>query len=211
MLDNFTSFDPATLATPEVKPAADAVEALEGLANGYLATFKKTIDNPDLTETGKSKLVAQAEAEFNEKAEGLRGDLAARMESQQARVDKLMADARNADKPADLGPEATLEVTLAMEGFKHMKPVEFVDAYERALSDGDYIKRRAAEAVADVVLKPGTATLGRFQGLRRMRENPETPEIKAVQAALTTLGKLKALFDYVKVKTVRTQMVPFSG
>lgn len=211
MLDKFPSFDPNTLAAPEVKPAADAVEALEGLASNYVGLVSKINGDADLSDNGKVKLTAKARADFEAQAEELRTQVAQSHDAQAVRVDKLVLAARDTDKPAELGPDAALEATLAMEGMKNLKPAQLVEAYAEAIAKGDYINRRAAEAVAAAVLKPGTAALGRFQALQRKRENPETPAIVAANEQLTLLSKLRTVYDYVTTETVKKGKVPFTG
>ncbi|MCF8032865.1 MAG: hypothetical protein K9K66_07625 [Desulfarculaceae bacterium] len=211
MLDKITSFNPDTLTTPEVKPAADAVESLEGLATNFVSKVSKINRDPDLSDNGKAKLAAKARADFEAQAEELRAELTQSHVAQAAKVEKLVVAAREADKPAELGPDAVLEATLAMEGMKNLTPAQLVEAYSEAITSGDYIKRRAAEAVAAAVLKTGTAALGRFQALQRKRENPETPAIKAANEQLTLLSKLRTVYDYVTTETMKKGKMPFTG
>lgn len=210
MLDKLTSLTPESLAAPEVKPAADAIEALAGLANKYVTSVNEITNNPDLSDQGKVKLTDAAKAEFEDKAQELRSQIVALGGGQAAKVDKLVAAARVADKPANLGPDASFEATLAMERFKHMGPHELVSAYESAIEGKDYINRRAIEAVAGSVLEKGTGEHLRFEALHRDVHDPQTPEIIAARAGLVTLDKLWALCEYVTANTLRTGVVPFS-
>ncbi|MCF8042056.1 MAG: hypothetical protein K9K65_08875 [Desulfarculaceae bacterium] len=211
MLEKFNSFDHETLATPEVKPAADAIEALGSLAGTYVATTKQAMDNPDLSDRGKEKFATQAHADFMAQCAHLEEQITAAVETQGRQVASLIQAAREADKPSELPADASFEATLAMERLKSLSPADFVAAYQAAVDGKDYITRRTAEAVSGAVLEPGTFERAQFNAIKAQVDNPSTPVIEAARRRLGALKKLQHLFGYVAEQTVRKGEVPFAG
>jgi hypothetical protein len=100
-------------------------------------------------------------------------------------------------KPKEPGPADQLEASFEMERLKGLSGPDFVDEYQKAIASGNYLTRKACEAVAGHVLKGDERGQAYFKVAKDGFYNPQTDEIKAAVALTKHLGRLSAMTRYI--------------
>lgn len=200
MLDEY-GIDQKHLEQPEIKPAAEAVEALETATKEYRKGIREIEKDELLSQKGKTQKREELRKRFDATTNTLAETVQGVREKQERRLTEIEAKMK---EPPDLGQGATFELTALMEQYRNSPPERVAEAYQEAVAAGDYIKRRAVEAVAGRVFEQGTDAAFSYNKAKATFEAQEAPEVTEAKDKLKAANTVSTLFEYLSAKAQET-------